>query len=123
MNSIFKKTVRQIFQKQFYSTQNLYVKFNPKKKKLTHKEKMFIVREQHILQNTKVEDIALNTLADNPGSKKPVKLKFKLKNFREEELDVVLVLEGLQQEEEKDKKQDPAIQFQLVLKEVKVELT
>jgi hypothetical protein len=36
---------------------------------------------------------------------------------------VVLALEGLQQEEEKDKKQDLVIQFQLVLKEVKVERT
>jgi large subunit ribosomal protein L15 len=55
------------------------VKFNPKKKKLTNKQKMFIVREQHIVQNTKVEDIALNTLTDNPGSKKPVKQNFKTK--------------------------------------------
>eukprot|EP01080_Neovahlkampfia_damariscottae_P009047 gene9047-1144_t len=31
---------------------------------------MFLLRENHILKNKVVEDIALNTLADNPGSKK-----------------------------------------------------
>lgn len=58
-----------------YTTTNKYLEYMKKKPKLTQKMKNFITILQHNINNKRVDDIALNTLTDNPGSKKKVKFK------------------------------------------------